>query len=113
MPARRSPRWGRERWVADHYAVLKSPKLLEGQMDHRDYTCAELARVVDRERIRGGSQRGCSRQMISQLKTGKLKSCEPDLAGIIEQILGVAPQTLFSVLPKSRETRQTIKADAA
>lgn len=113
MAVRRDRRWWRERWVARHYAEIKSPKLLEGQMEHLGWSCAALAKAVERERQRDGSARGCSRQMISLLKNGTLRTCEPDLAGIIEQVLGVAPQTLFSVLPKSHDKRETAKGEAA
>lgn len=113
MNLRRDHRWWKERWVTSHYAEIKSPKLLDGQMEHTGWTCASLAKAVERERIKGGSDRGCSRQMISLLKNGRLRTCEPDLAGIIEQVLGVAPQTLFSVLPKSRDKRETAKSGQA
>jgi len=94
--------------VAESYAALKSPKLLEGHMEHREFTCAALADAASFERIRNGSGKGVSRQMISYLKTGKVKSCEPDLAAAIEKVLDVPPHTLFDVLPKSRDTRQIV-----
>lgn len=113
MATRRDRRWWKERWVAAHYAVLKSPKLLEGQMEHRGFTCAALADAASYERIRNGSGKGVSRQMISYLRAGKIKSCEPDLAEAIERVLDVPAHAFFDVLPKSRDTRQTIKGQAA
>jgi hypothetical protein len=113
MSTTRRRKWWKEHWVADHYAVLKSPKLLEGQMEHRGYTCAQLADAASYERIRNGARRGVSRQMISYLKNGRLKSCEPDLAFAIEKVLDVPAHMLFDVLPKSRDTRQTVKGRAA
>lgn len=97
--------------MADHYAALKSPLILEGQMDHRGFTCAALADAASFERIRNGCGKGVSRQMISYLKTGKVRSCEPDLAAAIEKVLDVPPHTLFDVLPKSRDTREIVKSD--
>ena len=113
MATRRTERWWKERWVADHYAALKHQKMLEGQMEHRGFTCAALAEAASYERIRNGSGKGVSRQMISYLKSGKLRTCEPDLAGAIERVLDVPPHTLFDVLPKSRDTRESHKGHAA
>ena len=113
MTNRRPCRHIRERWVADHYGQIKSPLLLQGHMDHRQFNCANLAEAVAYERIRGGSTKGVTRQMISYLKTGKVKTCEPDLARAIEKVLDVPEGTLFDVLPKSRATRQDVKGCAA
>lgn len=113
MSTRRDHRWWKERWVADHYAQLKSPAALLGFMDHKGHTCASLARVATHERQRNGSDRGCSRQMISYLTTGKVKSCEPDLAAAIERVLDLPDHALFAVLPKSREKRDNVKGQAA
>lgn len=106
-------KWWKEQWMADHYGSLKSPKLLEGAMEYRDFTCTSLAAAVSYERGVDGSGKGVSRQMISYLVNGKVKTCEPDLAAAIERALDVPPHTIFDVLPKSSGRRQSAKADAA
>lgn len=111
MPGTRNKRWWKERWVADHYAQLKSPKLLEGQMEHRGFNAARLAEAVSFERFRIGAGKGVSRQMISYLKTGRVRTCGPDLAAAIEKVLDVPPNTLFDVLPKSREKRHSVNRE--
>jgi hypothetical protein len=99
--------------VKDEYAVCRSGKLLEGHMELRGHSCASLAEAVTIERVRNRSGKRCSRQMISYLKTGKLKSCEPDLAKAIETVLNVLEGTLFNVLPKSRDKREVTEGQAA
>lgn len=103
----------KDRFVREQYAVCKSGKLLEGHMELRQHSCASLAEAVTVERLRHRSGKRCSRQMISYLKTGKLKSCEPDLATAIETVLNVLPGTLFDVLSKSRDKRETTEGQAA
>lgn len=102
----------KDQQLKDFYAVCKSGKLLDGHMELRGHSCASLADAVTAERLRVRKGKTCSRQMISYLKTGKLRSCEPDLAEAIESVLNVLPGTIFDVLPKSRETRENLKARA-
>lgn len=114
MATRRTKRWWKERWVADHYAQIRSPKLLAGHIEYRGFTSLErFARAVSSERIKNGHDKGVSRQMISYLANGRLHTCEPDLAAAIESVLQVPDHTLFVVLPKSSQKRETRKADAA
>jgi hypothetical protein len=113
MATRRDRRWWKERWVAGHFAQLKSPKVLEGLMDHHNLTCEKLARLASYERIHHGSGKGVSRQMISYLRSGKLKTCEPDLAAAIERVFDLPAHSVFDVLPKSRDTREINKGQAA
>lgn len=114
MPTRRDQKWWKERWVAGHYAELKSKALLAAHMEHKGYNAAALARVVTHERLRTGGSRGCSRQMISALlNTQRVNSCEPDLAAAIERVLDVPDHMLFDVLPKSHDKRETAKSGRA
>lgn len=100
--------------MADHFAQVKSAKLLAGHIEYRNFDSYErFARAVSTERIRNGSNRGVSRQMISYLANGRVKSCEPDLAAAIERVLQVPDRSLFDVLPKSSHKRPIAKVDAA
>src|SRR5437868_3483332 len=114
MQTRRDHRWWKERWVAAHYAYLRSPELLSAHMKHKNHSASSLARVVSYERLRNGGDKGCSRQMISALlQYGRVKSCEPDLAAAIERVLDVPDHLLFELRSKSRDARQTVKGQAA
>lgn len=110
---RRDRRWWREVWVADHYAQLKSAGLLVEFMKHNDVSCASLARKASYERRENGSGKTVSRQMIGHLKTGHVRTCEPDLAAAIERVLNVPDHLLFDVLPKSHAARQAVKNERA
>lgn len=106
-PKRRDHRWWKERWVAGTYANLKAPEILKGWLIHKAWTVSELARRANRERL-AESDKGVSRQMISQLVNGTLHSCEPDLAACIERVLDAPEHGIFDVLPKSGGNGQTV-----
>lgn len=124
MATTRTKRWWKERWVADHYAKLRSPNLLRAHIEHKGLTLARLAALASYHRIANGGEK-VSRQMISLLaqgdeinpKTGKpfrhLATCTPDLAAAIESALDVPDHLLFEIVPKSRDKRQTVKGEAA
>lgn len=122
MTTRRDRKWWKERWVADHYAVLKSPALLRAHIEHRGESIAVFAEQVAYARIHitGDKDKGCSRQMISalvhadtQTRKRRVKSCEPDLAAAVERVLNLPPHMLFDVLPKSRDKRELANGQAA
>lgn len=112
LPKRRDRKWWKERWVAGHYAKLRSSGLLVEFMKDRNHNSASLARLAAIQR-QAESGRGVSRQMISYMVNGKVTTCEPDLAAAIERVLNVPPHVLFEVLPKSRDTRHNVKGRAA
>jgi hypothetical protein len=124
-PIRRDRKWWKERWVADHYAHLKSRELLRAHINHKGYSIAKLAELASFHRIANGGEK-VSRQMISLLvndpteinpKTGQpfkaLNTCSPDLAAALEHALDVPDHMIFDVLPKSRDKRELNKAHAA
>lgn len=102
---RRDRRWWKERWVADHYAVIKSAGLLVEFMKHKEMSCAKLARLASYER-QEMTGKTVSRQMIGHLKTGHVKSCETDLAAAIERALDVPDHMLFDIRSKRAEKTQ-------
>jgi hypothetical protein len=122
MQGRRTRKWWKERWVADHYAQLKSAALLRAHIEHKGITLAALAEQASYHRIANGEPK-VSRQMISLLvhsdevtPTGRpkgLRTCSPSLAAAIESALGVPDHVLFDVLPKSSDKRNNEKAEAA
>lgn len=112
MSQRRDRRWWKEHWVAGYYAEQKTPGLLLQLMRHKDISVTKMARLASYERIAEGGKK-VSHQMISQLASGQLRTCKPDLAAAIERVLDVPDHFIFSVLPKSRDKRDDTKADAA
>lgn len=55
---------------------LVSPHMLRAWLDHRGLSYADLAQCA-----------GVSKQFIGQLATGKRKTCKPETAARIEQVL--------------------------
>lgn len=87
----------RLRRAKGRWMKLISAPLLAGYMDRHGFSQARLGRYA-----------GCSRQFIHQLLNGASTTCTPEIAGYIEEALGVLPGTLFmpSVSP---DTRQPVK----
>lgn len=64
---------------------LRDPQRLSALMTAMDCSQSRLAR-----------QANCSRQFVHMLTTGQRRSCSDDIAGRIEDTLGVLPGTLFA-----------------
>lgn len=130
---RRTGRWWKDRFMASHYGKLKGEELLVAHMIHKGFVdkdndgrpvigpdkrpklqYSRFARQVSMARTDIlGHEKRVSRQMITQLCLGIRRSCTTDLALAIEQVLDVPAHMLFEVLPKSLDTRQTVKREAA
>ena len=114
MRARYERRWWRESWVSDYRAELKAPAALKALIEHRGDTFAAFARRVSGEwASTDGRDKRVSRQMIAFLANGNLTTCTPELSAAIERALDLPEHTLFSLVPKSRGKRQTVKEHAA
>lgn len=114
MQGRREHRWWKERWVSEYKAELKAPAALKAFIEHRDSSFAAFARRVSGEwASTDGRDKRVSRQMIAFLANGNLTTCTPGLAAAIERALDLPEHTLFSLVPKSRGKRQTVKGEAA
>lgn len=112
MTQRRTKRWWREQFVATHYASLGTPEVLAGLIKHKGFDTVTFATAVSNERIRRGSQRGVTPQMIGQLRNGRVRQCSVDLAESIESVLGVPNGLLFTVREKSSDKRRTANGAA-
>jgi hypothetical protein len=99
--------------VVNYRAELKAPAALKAFIEHKDESLTAFARRVSGELSADGSTRKVSRQMIAFLANGDLTFCTPELAGAIERALDLPEHTLFSLVPKSRDKRQTVKGRAA
>lgn len=108
---RRTRKWWKEPSVADSFAKLKAPELLDGFRKHKGWTITKLAAKASNERL-VESGKTVSRQMVSYLINGDLQSCEVDLAAALESVLDVPAHTIFDVLPKSLDTRDNDKPEA-
>lgn len=117
MQPRRDQRWWKERWVENYRAELKAPAALKAFIEHKDNSFASFARRVSgelsAEATGTGARTRVSRQMIAFLANGNVTSCTPELAGAIERALDLPKHTLFSLVLKSRDKRQTVKRQAA
>lgn len=76
---------------------LRDPNLLAAHMRAEDCTQARL-----------GRRSGVSRQFIHQLVHGRIATCTPEVAALIEETLAVPPGALF-VPKKSPVTGRTSK----
>lgn len=110
---RRTKKWWREQFVATHYAALNRAGILSELMTFRGYDTVSLARAVTSERMRLGSSKGVSPQMIGQLRNGRVTQCSPDLAQAIESVLQVPTGVVFTVREKPSHRQLKAKADAA
>lgn len=92
----------RRRWAAGTYMELRDPKMLALFMQQkRERTGLNASNLADTA--------GVSRQFISQLKTGRDKTCKPETADLIARFLDVPLEALF-VEKSSRDTGHAIKA---
>ena len=114
MRIQRERRWWKERWVSDYRAELKAPAALKALIEHRGDTYAAFARRVTGEwAATDGKDKRVSRQMIAFLANGNVTTCTPELSAAIERALNLPEHTLFSLVRKSRDKRQTVKGEAA
>jgi len=71
------------RWRYD--IQLTSPDVLRRAMDHRGYTVRGLAKKV-----------GCGESVIGHMRTGRRKTCSPQVARDIERLLDIPAGLLFT-----------------
>lgn len=67
------------RWRYD--IQLTSPDVLRRAMKHRGYTVRGLAKEV-----------GCADSVVGHLRTGRRKTCSPEVAREIEEVLDITPR---------------------
>lgn len=98
----------RKRWPVGSYAELRNPEWLAAHMTLQRLDSAKVARRCTYEQ-----SRPVSRQMISYLKTGRLKTCKRELAEAICRVLDVPTDALFAVHEGRKEVARNAQRGAA
>lgn len=104
----RSRNYRGRRLVGD-YAEIRKAGRLEAHMQLQELTAAQVA-------VRCTHEQGykVSRQMVSYLKTGRLKRCTPDLAKAICKVLNLPVEDVFVMhQPRNESARKTPSKTAA